>query len=174
MDKFRQISTELWPLIDVINWFSLSMFGMSRKGLVSKWFSLHWKYPAAGYVVSAALSLLMFLVCLNLVISSIPNYLNNSETPIIYYKYKKPIRSTMFNFNKIVTGITIDSNTPDSWDSHNYNYLYPSAGHVLTGNLNVIPDARVRNIIFKGPKYRFKNSSATRHIRIYILWWFSL
>ena len=27
--KFRQISTELWPLIDVINWFSLSIFGIS-------------------------------------------------------------------------------------------------------------------------------------------------
>ena len=25
----------------------------------------------------------------------------------------------------------------------------------ITGNLNVIPDARVRNIISKGPKYRF-------------------
>ena len=41
----------------------------------------------------------------NLVISSIPNYLNNSETPIICYKYNKPIRSTIFNFNKIVTDI---------------------------------------------------------------------
>ena len=35
------------------------------------------------------------------------------------------------------------------------NYLYPSAGHVITGFLNVIPDARVCNIISKGPKYRF-------------------
>ena len=50
----------------------------------------------------------------NLVISSIPNYFNNSETPIICYKYNKPIRSTIFNFNKIVTDINIDSNTPDS------------------------------------------------------------
>ena len=50
----------------------------------------------------------------NLVISSIPNYFNNSETPIIYYKYNKPIRSTIFNFNSIVTDINIDSNTPDS------------------------------------------------------------
>ena len=33
----------------------------------------------------------------NLVISSIPNYFNNSETPIICYKYNKPIRSTIFN-----------------------------------------------------------------------------
>ena len=30
--------------------------------------------------------------------------------------------------------------------------------HVITGNLNVIPDARVRNIISKGPKYRFHSN----------------
>ena len=29
MGKFRQISTELWPLIDVRNWFSLYDFGIS-------------------------------------------------------------------------------------------------------------------------------------------------
>ena len=29
MGKFRQISTELWPLIDRRNWFSLSIFGIS-------------------------------------------------------------------------------------------------------------------------------------------------
>ena len=50
----------------------------------------------------------------NIVILSIPNYFNNSETPIICYKYNKPISSTIFNFNKIVTDIDIDSNTPDS------------------------------------------------------------
>ena len=50
----------------------------------------------------------------NLVISSMPNYFNNSETPIICYKYNKPIRSTIFNLNKILTDINIDSNTPDS------------------------------------------------------------
>ena len=49
----------------------------------------------------------------NLVISPIPNYFNNSETPIICYKCNKPIRSTIFNCNKVVTGINIVSNTPD-------------------------------------------------------------
>ena len=64
----------------------------------------------------------------NLVISSIPNYFNNSVTPIICYKYNKPIRSSIFNFNKIVTDINIDSNTPDSWDCQNSNYSYPLQG----------------------------------------------
>ena len=47
-------------------------------------------------------------------ISSIQNFFNNSETPIICYKYNKPIRSTILNFNKILTDIDIDSNTPVS------------------------------------------------------------
>ena len=50
----------------------------------------------------------------NLVISSNLCYFNNSETRIICYKYNKPIRSSLFNFHKIVTDINIDSNTPDS------------------------------------------------------------
>ena len=45
---------------------------------------------------------------------SIPNHFNNSETPIICYKYNKPTRSAEFNFNKIVTDINIDFNTPVS------------------------------------------------------------
>ena len=51
----------------------------------------------------------------NSVISSIPNYLNNSETPTnICCKYNNPIRSTIFNLNKILTDINIDFKTPDS------------------------------------------------------------
>ena len=34
-------------------------------------------------------------------------------------------------------------------------YLYPPTGHVVAGNLNVILDARVCNVISKGPIYRF-------------------
>ena len=33
--------------------------------------------------------------------------------------------------------------------------IYPSAGHVVTGNLKIIPYSRIRNIVSKGPKYRF-------------------
>ena len=59
----------------------------------------------------------------NLVSSSIPNYFNNSETPIICYKYNKSIRSTIFNFNKIVTDVDIDFNSPDSWDCQNSTFF---------------------------------------------------
>ena len=50
----------------------------------------------------------------SLVISSIPNYFQNSETPIICYKYNKPIRSIIFNFNKLVSDLDNDTSTPDT------------------------------------------------------------
>ena len=50
----------------------------------------------------------------NTVESFIPDYFENTEPPIICYKYNKPIRSTIFNFNKLVANLAIDTKTPDS------------------------------------------------------------
>ena len=43
------------------------------------------------------------------VISSIPTYFENKKSPEICYKYNKPIRSTVFNYNKIVTELDIEN-----------------------------------------------------------------
>ena len=48
------------------------------------------------------------------VISSIHTYFENKESPIICYKYNKPIRSTVFNFNKLITELDIENSIPDS------------------------------------------------------------
>ena len=48
------------------------------------------------------------------VTSSIPDYFQNPEPPIICYKYNKPIRHTIFNFNKLVSDLDIPANTPSS------------------------------------------------------------
>ena len=47
------------------------------------------------------------------VISSIPTYFENKGSPIICYKYNKPIRSTVFNYNKLVTELDIENSIPD-------------------------------------------------------------
>ena len=49
----------------------------------------------------------------NTVESPIPDYFENKEPSIIFYKYNKPIRSTIFNFNKLVVYLGIDTQTPD-------------------------------------------------------------
>ena len=46
--------------------------------------------------------------------SSIPNYFKNCEVPIICYKYNKPTRDAIFNFNKLVSDLDIETCTPDS------------------------------------------------------------
>ena len=61
---------------------------------------------------------------LPLVIVNSRSYLSNttntleafqySEPPIICYKYNKPIRNTVFNFNKLVSDLDIHANTPES------------------------------------------------------------
>ena len=48
------------------------------------------------------------------VISAIPSYLENMESPIICYKYNKPIHNTILNFNKLVSDLDIETSSPDS------------------------------------------------------------
>ena len=48
------------------------------------------------------------------VISSIPTYFENKESPIICYKYNKRIRCTVFNYNKFVTELDIEHSIYDS------------------------------------------------------------
>ena len=48
------------------------------------------------------------------VISAIPSYFENTESPIICYKYNKPIRNTILNFNKLVSDLDIETSSPDS------------------------------------------------------------
>ena len=50
----------------------------------------------------------------NTIISFIPSYFGNTESPIICYKYNKPIRNTLFNFNKLVSDLNIETSSPDS------------------------------------------------------------
>ena len=84
--------------------------------------------------------------------SSIPDYFENKEPSIVCYKYNKPIRNVTFHFNKLVSDLDIHTNTPDTWECKDSRFIYPGAGHVIPGNLKVISDSKIRNIISKGPK----------------------
>ena len=44
--------------------------------------------------------------------SSMPNYSKNCEVPIICYKYNKPIRCAIFNFNKLASDLDISKIVP--------------------------------------------------------------
>ena len=90
----------------------------------------------------------------NNVISAIPSYFENTESPIICYKYNKPIRNTILNFNKLVSGLDTETSSPDSSDFKDSKFCYQPAGHIVTGNLKIITYSRIRAVISKGHKYR--------------------
>ena len=61
------------------------------------------------------------------VTSSIPDYFQNSEPPIICYKYNKPIRHTIFNFNKLVS-VYYQATSLSTYD---FSTLYTTLPHNL-------------------------------------------
>ena len=69
------------------------------------------------------------------VISAIPSYFENTESPIICYKYNIPIRNTILNFNKLVSDLDIETSYPDSWDCKDSKFCYQPAGHIVTGKV---------------------------------------
>ena len=87
---------------------------------------------------------------------SLPSYFQNAEPPIICYKYNKSIRNTIFNINKLVSHFDlIFMLILLSLEIIKIQNIYQPAGHIVTGNLKIISDARIRKIVSKGPKYRF-------------------
>ena len=50
----------------------------------------------------------------NNVNSAIPEYFENTESPFICYKYNKTVCNTIFNFNKLVSDLDIETSSPDS------------------------------------------------------------
>ena len=42
----------------------------------------------------------------------VPSYFKNREPPLICYKYKKPIRNILFNYNQTVADLNIEENAP--------------------------------------------------------------
>ena len=72
---------------------------------------------------------------------------------MICYKYNTHIRNiVIFNFNKLVSVLDIDANTPESYDYKDSKCIYPSASHVVNGKLKTM-GSRIRTVDSKGPKY---------------------
>ena len=88
------------------------------------------------------------------VTSKIPQYCENLDPLLICYQYKSPIWNIIFNYNQVTSDTDVLSSIQPSWSCADSPFLYPPAGHVVTGDLNCIPDKGLRSLFKKGPKYR--------------------
>ena len=86
---------------------------------------------------------------------AVPPFLSNKKPPMVSYTYTKTISGQIFNHKRVVEELDFDSGTEDMHcDCTTSSYCYEPAGHVVTGDLNIIRDARLRSLIEKGPSYR--------------------
>ena len=72
--------------------------------------------------------------------------------------YTKPIGPTIFNFRKVAQEHDINEPLNDQCACKQSNFRYQPLGHVITGDLRVIKNKTLTNLIPKGPNYREQNN----------------
>ena len=97
--------------------------------------------------------------------SAIPPYFKNKETPLISYTYSTPVASKIFNYKEVLQSLDLDDFKahPPSCTCSSSPYLYSPAGHVVTGDLNIVENEQLKNILAKGPKYREPKSFSWKY-----------
>ena len=91
----------------------------------------------------------------------LPNAVQGSYPPKICYKLCNPIRLKICNYSKFLNDLTMDearnilSNKCTCEDRAAF--VNSSYGHIFTGNLEVIEDPRLRQLMSKGAKFRIPN-----------------
>ena len=96
------------------------------------------------------------------VMAAVPNYLRGPP-PIVSYTYTRTIAGKIFNNGKVVNELNMDCGTAGMMCSCNSSrYKYESCGHVVTGDLSIIKDVKLRNLIINRYRTREKNEARMR------------
>ena len=85
-----------------------------------------------------------------------PPYFKDQTVPLICYTYTKPIATKIFNHKRVLCDLSTDDfkSKPPDCSCSTSPFRYSPAGHVITGDLNIVANEKLRNILAKGPKYR--------------------
>ena len=93
------------------------------------------------------------------IVDSIPTFIVNKSPPIVSYLYTKPIAGKIFNFKRCLRDLDFDVGTKNLiCDCQDSRFKYGPAGHVLTGNLSIIRNRKLRKLLSIGPSYREQNN----------------
>ena len=93
------------------------------------------------------------------VTNKIPVYFRDKEPPIVSYEYTSTVASKLFNFSPALSNLNVSEyfSNPQTCQCKESKFCYEPHGHVITGDLRVIENAKLRKLVAKGPKYREPN-----------------
>ena len=94
-----------------------------------------------------------------LVRSKVPIYFQEQDPPLVSYKYTNNISRSVFNYNQTLRNLNLDDyhNASSSCDCESSTFRYEPHGHVITGDLRIVRNRKLRRLLEKGPKYREQN-----------------
>ena len=83
-------------------------------------------------------------------------YFKNHSPPIISYSYSSLIAPKTFNYKNVLQGLNTENFTrnPSACSCKASEFCYNPAGHIITGDFNLVRISKLRYILSKGPKYR--------------------
>ena len=92
------------------------------------------------------------------VLESVPSIAKSFKIPTVVYILDPPTGSKILNFNKFVSSLDVDSFLQDPTSipcsCENSAFVDSHHGHVISGDLRIIKNNRLRKLFAKGPKYR--------------------
>lgn len=92
------------------------------------------------------------------VLETIPSVAKSFTPPTVVYSLESPISSKIFNFNKFVSSLDVDSflkdNTSLPCSCENSPFSDQHHHHIISGDLRLIENNQLRKLFTKGPKYR--------------------
>ena len=93
------------------------------------------------------------------VMDKIPAYFEDKEPPIISYQYTYTVANKLFNFSSTLSNLVrnVHLSNPQHCQCNTSKFCYEPHGHVITGDLMVIENVKLRELVAKGPKYRQPN-----------------
>ena len=88
--------------------------------------------------------------------SKIPPYFQYKESPCISYSYTHSVASKIFNYKASLQQIDFDglSRNPTPCSCCDSDFLYDPCGHIVTGDLSIVRNQKLKDVLRKGPKYR--------------------
>jgi hypothetical protein len=86
------------------------------------------------------------------IINLLPNYIKIKK-PTIVYKYLPPIRNTIFNYKQIIN-TNINNYQNFKCTCAQSKFCNKDIGHIVTGDLDIIQDEKLKLLFSYGPSYR--------------------
>ena len=86
----------------------------------------------------------------------IPPYFQYKESPCISYSYTRSVASKIFNYKASLQQLDFQglSHDPPPCNCSDSKFLYAPCGHIVTGDLKIVRNIKLRDLLSKGPKYR--------------------